>query len=860
VLKKLLAALGTLALVLGIVALVAGPASAHNHSVDASCQAGVSINLNSYDTSKGNANHVTVTLDTKIVDDESFGSGVNKTFAWPAPLATHHYTVAVTAWDDKTGSNNWTFTTSGEKDNCQLIVTPAQATSTNAVCTDTNTVGNGGYTIPGNSTGVSGYEILVGGNTWQSVSAGFHPLGAGATVNIRADAATGYTFTGTYTWTFTITSPDKSKCIVPDQPTPTYTTCTTPGNSSPASYTIPADSSHYHFTLTGSNAKLTAGSHSVTPVIVINITLVLDNGSIVPDKTPTTWSFTFKSAGDCFGQTTPAAPTPQYTVCSATPGQASDNGFTITATAGVTYQVKNAQGGWDDLTAGFHPYLDGKTAGAVEIQAIASGPYTITPGAVTDWKFTFSAAKDCLVTVVPKTDSTPVTCDAAHPGQESPGTYTLYAVTGVLYKVQVDSGSFTSKTAGTYDEASGHTVTVMATGDTANGYRIDGDPKTFPTFTFSTAGDCRVSVPAGDPKFVDGVCDANAPGTAIQGTYTVFLADHVHYDATVNGGKSTTLTVGVDNKANPGDVVVITPVADTGYVISPVIAAELLTHTFANPGDCLVKTPFVKPAPTDQSCIPAGGPGGVQLSALAETPLANASVSSSKLSTASLVDAKLTAVASAPAALPAAPAPGDTLTLAFITIPSLVDSPHAIYFINDVIAAPGKHILDPGTYKVSAMPETGYFFDGYDGPWEETLLSAEPCGDLITHPLVDPSATQVQMGCFTGGSYTLSNDLSDPAALTWTVNGSVVGEGKYVVNSPSTVVIHVSANGPSYGLEAGATTDWTFHFVQPTTCDLKTLALTGSTPVGWIALGYAMLVSGLALLAVRFARRRGEQA
>ena len=36
-LKKLLAVLGTLALVLGLVALVAGPASAHNHTVSASC-------------------------------------------------------------------------------------------------------------------------------------------------------------------------------------------------------------------------------------------------------------------------------------------------------------------------------------------------------------------------------------------------------------------------------------------------------------------------------------------------------------------------------------------------------------------------------------------------------------------------------------------------------------------------------------------------------------------------------------------------------------------------------------------------------------------------------------------------------
>ena len=139
------------------------------------------------------------------------------------------------------------------------------------------------------------------------------------------------------------------------------------------------------------------------------------------------------------------------------------------------------------------------------------------------------------------------------------------------------------------------------------------------------------------------------------------------------------------------------------------------------------------------------------------------------------------------------------------------------------------------------------------------LTSAEPCGDLITHPLVDPSAVQVQLGCFTNGSYTLSNDLSDAAALIWTVNGSTVSQGTYKVGAPGTFVVHAATSGPSYGLEAGAITDWTFHFVRPTSCDLTTLALTGSTPTGWIVFGYLLLVSGIALVAVRFARRREGQ-
>ena len=43
-------------------------------------------------------------------------------------------------------------------------------------------------------------------------------------------------------------------------------------------------------------------------------------------------------------------------------------------------------------------------------------------------------------------------------------------------------------------------------------------------------------------------------------------------------------------------------------------------------------------------------------------------------------------------------------------------------------------------------------------------------------------------------------------------------------------------------------------------CDLTTLALTGlgSNPIGWAGIGYYLLVTGLALIAVRTVRRRNE--
>ncbi|HEY4152111.1 MAG TPA: hypothetical protein VGM38_02200 [Pseudolysinimonas sp.] len=753
-LKKLLAALGTLALVLGLVALVAGPASAHNHTVSASCDAGVSVDLTNYatgDSSKHNT--VEVWIDGVVAtNNPSFGGSFSKTYPFSTGQASHTYRVLVYAYDNNAayGFDTGVVTVKG----CETDVTPAPPTSTNPYCTAAGTVGGGGYTIPTQQTGVK-YQLWNSGtSSWNDISAGTYSANPGAVIKIQAIATTGYKLKHgeTTSWTFTLTNPNASKCVVPVPPTADASECTaTPGSSTTATYTIPTAPAGYKFYPQGSGTPLTAGTVNVTtfPTTIV-IVATANSGYHFPSGTTTTWTFTFSSPGDCHVNVTPATVVPQYATCNG-PGTSSNNGYTITATAGVIYHLSTNN---TPLTAGFHNL--GSSAGSVEIQATADAHYALTGTA--DWTFTFLAAAECLV----------------------------------------------------------------------------------PT-------------PVGDPEFVDGTCDAANPGSAILGTYTVLVASHVTYVATVNGGPSTPLVVGVHNPAQQGATVVITPIVEAGYVISPAIADENLTHTFTVLGDCLVKADFVKPSATSQSCVVTGtddslDSGDTQTGAVSESHLSTASLTSSS------VNAQLATVPQVKAVVT------HTLTDAFITIPSLADSPHVTYFIDGAVAAPGKHILDPGTYVVSAMANTGYFLDGYNGPWTEVLASATPCGDLITHPLVDPSAVQVQMGCLSNGSYTLSNDLSDAAALTWTVNGSIVSQGTYKVGTVSTVTVHAAPSGPSYGLEDGATTDWTFHFERPTSCDLTTLALTGSTPTGWIIFGYALLVSGLALVALRFARRREEEA
>ena len=171
-LKKLLAALGTLALVLGLVALVAGPASAHNHTVSASCDAGVSVSLTNYATGDASKhNTVAVWIDgAQITNNPSFGGSFSQTYPFSTGHASHTYRVAVTAYDNNAayGFDTGVVTVSG----CETEITPAAATSTNPYCTAANTVGGGGYTIPSQQTGVQ-YQLWNSAtSTWSNIGAG----------------------------------------------------------------------------------------------------------------------------------------------------------------------------------------------------------------------------------------------------------------------------------------------------------------------------------------------------------------------------------------------------------------------------------------------------------------------------------------------------------------------------------------------------------------------------------------------------------------------------------------------------------------------------------------------------------------
>ncbi len=204
----------------------------------------------------------------------------------------------------------------------------------------------------------------------------------------------------------------------------------------------------------------------------------------------------------------------------------------------------------------------------------------------------------------------------------------------------------------------------------------------------------------------------------------------------------------------------------------------------------------------------------------------------------------------------------------FITVGNLTGVTYTITADKDATHTPipydavtGKTgLLVPGGYTVHPAAKSGFTLSSAADIRLTIAAYDGPCTGLDTHPLVDPSAVQQQIGCNTDGSYTLSSDQQDPAAVVWTVNGSIVSQGTYVVTTAGTYHV-VAAPGPGFGFAKDTQTTWDFTFGVPTTCDLKTLALTGSADgMPMLAASGLFMLLGVALVRSGLRTRRRNAA
>lgn len=494
-------------------------------------------------------------------------------------------------------------------------------------------------------------------------------------------------------------------------------------------------------------------------------------------------------------QVTPSA-TPQPSVCDG-PNHFTAPTYTLTAVTGIAYTV-----GGVPTAAGVYPAVNGGPA--VHIEAKVTDPKYKIVGTST-WDFTFTAPPVCTVEVDPVApDFKQQVCTT--PGQHALAKYFIPATVGVIYSVKIN-GTETDTATGWYDVPEGVTaVQIIARGDTDNFYTLKGGTKIYDFTVDVLKDDCRTEVVPKNPVVIDQQCDVvNHPGVVPPQTYTLVYVPNVVYQVSTDGGPFVDVVIAADTKVTvtPGTHIVVKATVDdpTKYETS---AFTPYDHVFGTPGDCKAELTPVAPAGAGQYCD--------------ETDTNNPV----------LVDG--------------------TITLTAV--------PHVLYFIDGLPAAAGVAIpVTPGTHTVTAGVDDADKYklaDGAVASWPIDIAGDE-C--LPTEGLVQPIVTSTQSGCFTSGSYTLSNDQADPSAVLWTVNGSQVTAGKYTVTGTTTVTITAAPNAPAWGFDPSAQTSWTIDFKKPTVCDTETLALTGQSPTGLLVAADLLVVAGLVMFAMRAVRR-----
>ncbi|HEY4153037.1 MAG TPA: hypothetical protein VGM38_06920 [Pseudolysinimonas sp.] len=385
------------------------------------------------------------------------------------------------------------------------------------------------------------------------------------------------------------------------------------------------------------------------------------------------------------------------------------------------------------------------------------------------------------------------------------GMITVVITTGVSYSIEDSSSSivpFDSGTGKTGQLPPGsYTVLVTATA----GYHLTS-AASIPLVIAPFDGDCAAPVDvAGAASLTNQVC---TDGDLVGGVITVTITTGVSYVITDSSNTVIPFDAGTGKTGNlpPGSYSVAVT-ATTGYHLTSAATIPLTISPYGD--DCGQVDSEVTPSATatDETCT---------------------------------VDSN-----------------SPSLVSGFITVDietgidyTITDSSNALVPFDSGTGKTGP--LAPGDYTVHPVAQSGFSLSDSS----DIALTIESfdgdCGQLITHPLVDPSAVQVQMGCDTDGSYTLTSDQVDPLSVAWTVNGSPVNQGTYFVPAAGHFVIDATP-GTGFGFAFGTQSEWIFDFGLPVTCDLKTLALTGVDPNGGFLLAGFVVLFGLAMM--RMGRR-----
>ncbi|HXR43603.1 MAG TPA: hypothetical protein VN759_02270 [Pseudolysinimonas sp.] len=441
-------------------------------------------------------------------------------------------------------SYKWTVPINGPNPStCTTAVTPQQPQPNQPVCTAAGTVSEGSFVVP-TTTGVDYFVKIDNGNYPNTPAAPGSTVTVpqGHTYTLQARAQQFYTLTdhdqGTSSRktfaTVTINTQVASKCIVPVQPSFTDSHCTTPGQSSQASYTVTAVNGVIYKV----NGGVVSGTVNVTSfpttVLVTAFPDTVNGYSFVGgvasiDLTP---AHQFTSPGDCVLPTDPSVTiTPSLCYGGTTPGSR-DATYTIGNSDKVTYVVTINGRVSSNNTNG--TYVVSKTAHIV-IDATPKTGYKFTDGVKAHWDERLQSPGLCLVVTTAGTDFAQLVCDTEDYTVGTVANFTIdpsSPVGTVKYSYIITNGfqvvdSNGNATAGTYDLQPGDRVIITAVPKA--GYYFSGNSPLLKVWSYesSDASSCFGIAQPVKPDVTPQTCTVNdhnlgvyTPGTIIIPTTT----------------------------------------------------------------------------------------------------------------------------------------------------------------------------------------------------------------------------------------------------------------------------------------------------------------------------------------------------
>lgn len=465
--KKLLAALATAGLALGMIAVTAAPASAHHNTINPviTCTDTYQYKVDwSVTNSETLTETITESSDKKLVPvGTTLGNKETKVFTeyFSAPVDK---TLQLKAkWSNNNTAENEAKIKKRDFPTCAPNHVPV--TLCHATPPDTAAQGWESITVDDDAIVKSAhneqhdYDIIPAFDYWEKVDGVWTQRHfAGKNLDTVFSGIPGSA----------ILAAGCDYTVSPTAPTFTAAVCTGPGTHGDGGYTIPSVVGvHYEIRLGGTGGWTTkaAGTYPLSVGTSIQVRAIADPGWVGLTGT-TEWSYTVADPGACLVTVTPVEPTVTTITECGTYGSVE-----LPTTTGVSYA----------LTAG-----DG-LKGHWEVTATALDGYTFAGGQTTQ---TFSGDLGEYTECVTPGEPTFVDSVCTAPGQESGGTYWIPDTTGVRYEVKVGDGVWTHLTDGSYTVTEfPTTVSIRAIAE--DGYTIVDSTGPW-THTFESAGDCTV--------------------------------------------------------------------------------------------------------------------------------------------------------------------------------------------------------------------------------------------------------------------------------------------------------------------------------------------------------------------------------